>query len=73
VRRYLGAIGHCKNAQEAIGEVKLGGDRCVTQLTTLLQRIEGRSVLRLMSFATAEQQRYPAFRLGLGYVDEGLN
>jgi hypothetical protein len=46
-----------ESTQGAIGGARLGGDRCVAQLTTLLQRIEGRSLLRLSPFATAEQQR----------------
>jgi len=38
-------------------EAWLKVDQCVAELTTLLQRIGERSWLRLIAFATAEQQR----------------
>ena len=49
-----------EGAQEIGGGAVQRGDRCVAELTTLLQRIVERSWLRLRSAATAEQQRYTA-------------
>ena len=49
-----------EGAQEVEGGAVQKGDRCVSQLTTLLHRIEGEIVALQSLFATAEQHRYAA-------------